>query len=342
MSKSFRDRNPYLIGLSSVAAILTVVTFAFLAGLLHLFDHTYTMRGVFSDAAGIQGGDAVRVAGVKVGRVASVEADRLAGNVKVRWGVNHGVHLGPDTRAEIALETLLGAKYVRLSGPVVKPYIESRPETKRLIPIERTKIPFDIFALFKLSTQNIEATDTTRLNELINQLADVTQGKHDQISQLLQGISQLSGALNERDAQLRQLLDRADQLSATLADKDKTLVALIDQSQGILNFVVQRRQAIASSLSAGNAAVNDLASVIDRNKTVIDGLLSSLHPTITLLDQHQPDLQKALAWTGPAIVGQAAAGTHGPWADIYVQNIGPNLVGTLCGVAKQVNPAATC
>ena len=39
--------------------------------------------------------------------------------------INDGVELGPNTRAEVALATLLGAKYVRLSGKVVAPYLEA-------------------------------------------------------------------------------------------------------------------------------------------------------------------------------------------------------------------------
>src|SRR4051812_16078606 len=232
--KAFRDRNPYFVGMASVAVIAVLVAMAFAVGTLHLLEHTYGVKGVFIDSGGIEAGNDVRVAGVKVGRVTGVHADYHAGNVVVTMVVNKGIHLGPDTHAEIALETLLGTKFVRLTGPVVRPYLEQRQATQRVIPIEKTKTPFDIFELTKVATRGVEATDTAKLNELIKQLADVTEGKHDQITTLLTSITQLSDAINARDGQLRDLLDKADQLSGTLADKDQTLVALIDQSQGIL------------------------------------------------------------------------------------------------------------
>src|SRR5205807_4023577 len=158
--------------------------------------------------------------------------------------VNHGVHLGSDTHAEVALETLLGTRYVRLSGPVVKPYLEDEPEAARTIPNDHTKTPYDIFDLVKVSTRSVEATDTAKLNQFITQLADITGGEHDQISQPLGGVNRVSTALNDREAQLRQLLDRFDQLPGLLADKDQPLVSLIDQGQGILNRVEQRRHDI--------------------------------------------------------------------------------------------------
>src|SRR3546814_1973261 len=66
--KSFRDRNPYTVGLVSVLVIGAITGMAFLVGLLHLLEDTYEMEANFTDAAGLRGGDEVKLAGVKVGR----------------------------------------------------------------------------------------------------------------------------------------------------------------------------------------------------------------------------------------------------------------------------------
>src|SRR3712207_4090541 len=122
------------------------------------------------------------------------------------------------------------------------------PKDERLIPIERTKSPFDIFELTRIGTRSIQATDNQALNTFINDLADITEGKHDSIERLVTGLDQVATALNEREAQLRSLLDEADELSATLAEKDQTLVALIDQSRAILQLLAERRQELQASL----------------------------------------------------------------------------------------------
>src|SRR5207237_6792569 len=106
-----------------------------------------------------------RVAGVKVGRVTGVKADHEHGHVIVNWVVNDGVKLGgKDTTAEIALATLLGAKFVRLGGPVRPPYMKDLPKPERVVPIERTKIPFDVFELTRIGTEGIEHLHTDQLN----------------------------------------------------------------------------------------------------------------------------------------------------------------------------------
>jgi phospholipid/cholesterol/gamma-HCH transport system substrate-binding protein len=338
--KSFRERNPYVIGITSVLVIAALVGVAFSVGILHLLEKAYTVKAEFSDAAGIRAGANVKVAGIKAGRVTGIEADRSRGKVVVSFVVNKGVHLGPDTHAEVALETLLGTRFVRLSGPVVKPYLEDEPSSARVIPNDRTKTPFDIFDLVKVSTRSVEATDTAKLNQFIKDLADITQGKHDQVTQLLEGLSRVSKAVNDRDSQLRQLLDHFDQLSGLLAEKDQTLVNLIDQSQGVLGLVQQRRTDIAAALENADTLTGSLASILSADKSLLSSILSTLHPALDVVAKNQDHVDRALSWIGTGSLGLAKATTHGPWADIYVRSVGPDIPGVLCGVLHP--PGVTC
>lgn len=338
--KSFRERNPYVIGITCVLVLAAFVGLAFSVGILHLLEKAYTVKAEFTDAAGIRSGANVRVAGVKAGRVTGIKADRVHGKVIIEMVVNKGVHLGPDTHAEVALETLLGTRFLRLSGPVVKPYLEDEPASARTIPNDRTKTPFDIFELTKVGTRSVEATDTTKLNQLIKDLADITEGKHDQLAQLLTGVNKVSTAVNDREAQLRQLLDRFDQLSSLLAEKDQTLVSLIDQSQGILNLVQQRRNDIAAGLQSTDQLTGSLSTLLSTNKGLLNSILSTLHPTLDIVTKEQQHVDAALSWIGPGSLGLAKASTHGPWADIYVRAIGPDIPAVLCGAVKP--PGVQC
>jgi phospholipid/cholesterol/gamma-HCH transport system substrate-binding protein len=338
--KAFRDRNPAVVGLCSVAAVLAAVVVAFAAGRFHWLEDAYTVRAVFADAAGLNAGDPVRMAGVRVGRVTGVAADRAGGRVVVSFVVDRGVRLGPDPTAEIALANLLGPRFIRLGGPVVPPYLADRPARSRVIPMARTRTPFDVFELTKVATRTAEATDTPRLNRLVGELAEVTQGKHEQVARLVDGIARLSDAVNARDTQLRELLDRADQLTGTLAGKDRTLVTLLDHSQVLLGLVQRRQDDIAAALHNGSQAVGELAGVLDRDRGAIDDILTGLHPTVDTLERRQADLDRALTLVGPGILGVSRGVDHGPWADIYIRDIGPSLVCLLARSRGQQCPLA--
>ena len=340
--RSFRDRNPILIGLASITVLGVMVAAAFAVGLLHLFEKSYTVRGVFRDAAGIRGGDDVRVAGVEAGRVVKVQPDRRNGNVIIEFKVNQGVELGPETHAEVALATLLGTKFLRLSGPVVRPYLEDLPDEERVIPVERTKTPFDVFELTTVGTRSIQATDTEKLNQLIGQLATITEGKQETIRDLVEGIGRFSTAITDRDGQLRSLLDRANRLSALLDEKDQTITGLIDQSQAVLDLVSTRRADIARGLRATNVAVGQLSGILGAHETQIDMLLDTLHPTFDILERRQADLDRALTWFGLGALGLAEAASHGPWADVYVRDIQLQLVGLVQACFDDLPNGLTC
>jgi phospholipid/cholesterol/gamma-HCH transport system substrate-binding protein len=323
---SFRDRNPYLVGLVSVGLIAAAVGFAMLVGLFHLFESTYTVRAVFPDTAGLRSGDDVKLAGISAGRISAIEPDRETGTVVVTFQVDRGVQLGSRPTAEIALQTLLGTKYLRLGGQVTEPYLADLPEDQRVIPLERTATPFDVFELARIGTRAVEATDTGNLNRLVNDLADVTEGRRPGVTDLIEGIDAVAGALNEREAQLRELIDQADGLTATLADKDRTLVALIDQSRAILELLSARQGDIAAGLRSGNAATGELARLISDNRTQLQEILDTLHPTLDIVDRRSAELDRVLAWAGPGQLQQARATSNGPWADIYVRSLGPDVV----------------
>jgi len=331
--RSFRDRNPYAVGLISVLIIGAITGASFAVGLLHLLEHTYTVKAEFNDAAGLRGGDPVRVAGVKVGRVTDVQADRQRGLIIVTLVVNQGVEVHDGVEADIALATLLGAKYVRLTNVLSGANVlEKLPgnDDRRTIKVDHTKTPYDIFELTRTATNGITDLNTAELNQLINQLATVTNGKQQSITDLVDGLDKVSTAINDRDTQLRQLLDRADTLSATLADKDQTLVALIDQSKKILDLLATRRDELAQALGSGADAVNQLSRLLGDHKQQLDEILSTLHPTLDVVAANQAHIDRALAWLGPGFYDQSLAGTHGPFLDVFINSLGLDPRQILC------------
>lgn len=328
--KSFRDRNPYVVGLISVLLLGGATGLAFLVGTLNLLEDAYPMEGVFSDASGLRSGDDVKLAGVKVGRVTDIDVDRDAGAVTVEWVVNSGIEIRDGAGAEIALSSLLGAKEVRIldamDGDVA---MSELPEEQRVVPLERTKVPFDIFELTRIATEGVQELDTEALNALLVDLADITEGKAGTVEDLVEGINRVGAAVNDREQQFDALLEQADRLSATLADKDDEILALLDSSQQILELIVARRNDLALVLGETAETVQELDRLISTNKERLDSALDSLAPTLDVVSEQQDDIDRALAWLGPGILQQSRGGGQGPWQDIFVRGLGPDSLEVL-------------
>lgn len=325
--KSFRDRNPYLVGIISVLVLGSATGFAFLVGTLNLLEDAYPMEAVFTDASGLRSGDDVKIAGVKVGRVTGLDVDRAIGAVTVSWVVDDGVEVGDGARAEIALSSLLGAKEVRIFDATEGDALMSElPEEQRVIPVERTTVPFDIFELTRVATEGVQELDTDALNALLVDLADITDGKAATVEDLVEGINRVGAAVNQREAEFEALLDQADRLSATLADKDDEILTLLDSSQRILDLIVERRNDLAVALGESADTVQELDRLISTNKQRLDSALDSLAPTLDVVAAEQDDIDRALAWLGPGLLQQSRGGEHGPWQDIFVRGLGPDVI----------------
>ncbi len=346
--RSFRDRNPNAVGLVSVLIIAGLTGMAFAVGLFRLLEDSYTVRAEFADAAGLRNGDDVRLAGVKVGRVSGVRVEREEGRVIVTMEINSGVEVRDQATAEIALATLLGAKYVKLDEAMEGTEeldgfcsaVDENTADERCIdgaPVigyDRAgeRVPFDIFELTRIATEGIQELETENVNQFIGDLADLTEGRRESLTELITTIDDVSVAITSRDAELGQLLQRAESLSATLADKDETLVALIDQSRAILDLLDRRRGELAAALGEGAIAVTGLADLIEANEAELDRLLTNLHPIVDVVGEQQANVDRALAWAGPGFLNQTLAGSHGPWLDIFVRALGPDIGATLCDV----------
>jgi phospholipid/cholesterol/gamma-HCH transport system substrate-binding protein len=328
--KSFRDRNPYIVGIVSVLLLGGATGFAFLVGTLNLLEDAYAMEGVFTDASGLRSGDDVKLAGVKVGRVTGLDVDRDIGAVTVEWVVDEDIEIRDDARAEIALSSLLGAKEVRvldaMEGDVA---MADLPEERRVIPVERTTVPFDLFELTREATEGVQELDTEALNALLVDLADITEGKAGTVEDLVDGINRVGAAVNQREAQFDELLDQADRLSETLADKDDEILTLLDSSQRILELIVARRNDLALALGESADTVQELDRLISTNKQRLDSALGSLAPTLDVVAAEQDDIDRALAWLGPGLLQQSRGGEHGPWQDIFVRGLGPDVIESL-------------
>lgn len=313
---SFADLNPVALGIVAIAITTAAAVFAFAVGTLGILDSTYTMSGVFDESGGIRGGDKVRYAGVEVGLVTNVRPDFEEGLVVVTWEVDSGTEIGHGANAEIALATLLGGRYIRISGPNEAPYMEDFEEEERRIPLERTRVPIGVQDALGQATTKIAAINVSQVDDLVNQLADLASDNASSFEPLLNDVSALTQTLNGRRDVIDSLLDETNRLTSTLASKDQALVQLIDQAGLLLDEVERRRDQLSTLLGSGSEAARQLDRLIRENRQSLDAILGDLHTTLQATDRSLPELNATLAGLGPALQATESWTLAGPWLDV--------------------------
>ncbi len=74
----------------------------------------YTLTAKFDKVDGLQVGNDVRIAGIRVGTVTSQEVDIETFQAVIRFSVDPRIRLSADTAASIRSENLLGGSYLSL------------------------------------------------------------------------------------------------------------------------------------------------------------------------------------------------------------------------------------
>ncbi|MFC5745118.1 MlaD family protein [Actinomadura rugatobispora] len=321
--KSLRDVNHRIVAVVTLTVLGAACVFAFATGQLRLFERGYTMSGVFADTAGLKNGNDVRLAGVKVGRVTSVEPDFSSGTIVVTWHVNEGIDLGRDTRAEIQTTTLLGGRYLRLSGPVTGTFMADLPEERRRVPLQRTSVPFTVPEALDSAQSIVGKLDQRSIDTLLTQINRIESPGAAKLRRILVNLRQLSQTLNDSFPEIEKLIDNGRTITGTLAAKDEELRQIINASQVLLQSLVQRRDQLAATIGQGSRTVRTLSNVIDGNQRELDTLLDNLHLLTTRLAPNMDALNTDFSLLGPTFSQVANLKGNGPWIEGLLTGLGP-------------------
>ncbi|TDC89131.1 MlaD family protein [Actinomadura sp. 7K507] len=321
--KSLRDVNHKIVAFVTLSVLGAACVFAFAVGQLHLFDRGYTMTGEFSDLSGLKTGQDIRVAGVKAGRITGVKPDFDKGKVIVTWHVDAGIDLGPQTRAEIQTTTLLGGRYLRLAGPVAKPYMADVPESKRHIPLQRTSVPFTVPDALEGAQNIVGKLDQKSVDKLLTQINKIESPGAKKLHRVLNNVQELSQMLNDSYPEIEKLIESSKTITGTLASKDQQLREIINSSQVLLDTLVRRRNELASTIGQGSQTVRTLSNVISQNQKKLDRLLDNLHLLTTRLAPNMDALNTNFSLLGPTFGQVAKLKGNGAWVEGLLIGLGP-------------------
>lgn len=308
--KPLRDRDPIGVAAVGIVILLLLGTLAYRADRLPLVGGGTTYSAYFSEAAGLDPGQEVRVAGVKVGKVTGVS---LKGNkVKVTFRVKD-TWVGNATRATIMIKTLLGSKYLQLD-----PLGYRRQNPREPIPLDRTVAPYDVTTAFQDLGRTFEQLDTTRLAQSLETISTTFEDTPASVRVALRGLSALSTTIASRDAELSRLLAGTKQLSGTIAAQNSQFETLFKDGNLLLGELRRRRDAIHALLVGTQRLGTELVGLVDDNRRTLGPTLASLERVVGVLQRNQKNLERVLTTATPYIRVLGNATGNGRWVDGYL------------------------
>lgn len=312
--KSFRERNPILIGAVALAVLGTST-----AGLLNFNDLPFaspgtTYRAYFDELGGLQAGAAVEVSGFESGKVQNISLN--PNGALVEFTVADDIRLGESTEAAITTNTLLGAKLLQIA-----PHGEGH--LHETIPLSRTTSPYQLPDAIGDLTATISGVNTDQLSNALQTLSDTLKDTPPELKVAVGGVARFSETLNQRDVQLRNLLSNASKATTVLAERTDKIVQLIHDTNSVL--VALRSQSAALDAISGNISslAHQLQGFIAENRATLKPALDKLNGVLATLDNRKAEIQQSLKGLNTYLMGFGEVITGGPFFKAYVSNLIP-------------------
>ncbi|MER6535393.1 MCE family protein [Streptomyces sp900105755] len=296
MSRSgARQTAAPLVKFSVFALVTTAATALLAATIVNVsFTPKDTYHAVFTDVTGLETGDDIRVAGVRVGEVDGIRIkDRTLAEVTFTVSADRPLLAG--TRAVVRYRNLVGQRYIALTEGTGDVTARLRPGGT--IPLSRTQPALDLNALLNGFKPLFAALSPSDVNQLATEIVQTLQGEGGTVNSLLAHTASLTSTLADRDKLIGSVIDNLNTVLETLDKRGSRFSGLLTQLRRVVSGLSADRKPIGESLvSIGDltdvtsgllkdarpplkddiAGLGDLAGTLNKNENTVEGVLKRL------------------------------------------------------------------
>ncbi|MFW0786113.1 MlaD family protein [Gordonia sp. CPCC 206044] len=308
-----------------VFAVVTVVATSLLALTIANAggDGDSDFKAVFSDAAMLNTGDDVRIAGVRVGQVSDVEVyDR--NKALVSFNVNRD-RLPEGTQVYIRYRNLTGLRYVALEKGAGDPdQTVGTGHTFGTDPNNQDTHPAvnltELFNGFKPLFRELSAAD---VNKLSDEIIKVFQGEStgSSITQLVSSTADLTNAVADKDKVIGELITNLTKVLDTVNRNDEQFNSLLDNTEKLVTGLAAQRGSVGSAISSVSNLTSVTASILGPTRPAIQGDIAGLKSLSDQINARDKDVAEILTNLPVKLQKIGRAATFGSWFQFYLCGI---------------------
>ena len=324
----------------AIFVVVTTVATALLAVTIGniTFNATTKYRAVFTDAVGLNKGDDIRIAGVKVGQVDKIALyhDTLA---MVTFSVDSDQILDASTHATLRYRNLVGNRYIALTDGVGG---GERLKKNGIIPKERTAPALDLSVLFNGFKPLFTALTPADVNQFAFEVIKVLQGEGGTIESLLAKTASLTTTLADADQVIGDLITNLTATLQIVSQRQQNFSQLLVNLQQFITGLSQDINPILNSLGSINSLNTKTAGLLQQTRVPIKADLDRLRTVATTLDDTQAIWVKTLQYMPEKLNTMSRTASYGSWFNFYLCNFDGNVTlptGTRIPVAYDINSA---
>ncbi|CCQ13510.1 putative MCE family protein [Rhodococcus sp. AW25M09] len=298
---------------------------------------TNTYAALFEDASGLQSGDDVRIAGVRVGKVEDVSLD--GHTARARFILERGQTVYQNTTISIKYQNLIGQRYLALdtSGEAT-----GSVQPGSTIGTDRTEPSFDVSALLNGFQPLFSVLDPEQVNSLSESIVQTLQGDGVSISTLVVQSVSLASEFAEKDEVIGLILTNLGEVLAEVADRGDETVTLIESTQKLMTDLNAQAGPLATAVRTIGDTAGPVADMVDDVRPTLSGTIDRLGATTDLVNGDGAQLRTSIGLLPSVLASFARITENGSFINMYVCNLDVSFAGLLFspGVFSQVGGTA--
>jgi phospholipid/cholesterol/gamma-HCH transport system substrate-binding protein len=294
------------------------------------FGDTKSYKANFVDASGLQEGDDVRIAGVRVGNVSSIKLIKYneGTDANPKWTriaqigftVEKSRPLPANAEIHLRYRNLVGQRYLDISqggAGDANNFLKSGG----LIPVSQTTPALDLTVLFQGFGPLVKGLSADQINSLATELIQTLQGEGGAVESLFGTVADLTNGLADKDQVIGQVIDNLSQTLEILGSHDTQLSNLIIQLRRFVSGFAEDRKAIGDAIDGVNNLATTTSGLLTKIRAPLAKDIKDLTGLVGILNGAQPQIQYLLSQLAPTVAGLIRTASYGSWFNFYLCDI---------------------
>lgn len=269
----------------------------------------------FADVTGLNVGDDVRIAGVRVGQVdrIGVVDRRLA---DVQFAIQSDRRLPAGATAAVKYRNLVGQRYVELDQGVGP--LDRMLPPGGTIPLAHTQPALDLTELFNGFQPLFQALSPNDVNQLSNEIIQVLQGDGVTVDDLVANTASLTTTLADKDQVIGRVIDNLNSVLNTIDSRGDELSTMVTTLQQLVSGLAQDRKPIGNAITALSNLTTATGNLLQVGRPGLRRSISALRALSANLADNTPLVNTFLHNLPIKFQRIATAASYGSWFNFFL------------------------
>lgn len=298
-----------------IFALVTVVATTMLALTImnagNSGDHEFS--AIFTDAAMLNAGDEVTIAGTRVGTVTDVEVYERR-KAKVSFTLDRKT-LPDGVNLFIRYRNLVGLRYLALergAGDANRAIKAGAMITENTHPALNMT---ELFNGFRPLFQQLTAED---VNKLSDEMIKVFQGESNTLAELVRDTASLTNTIANKDAVIGDLITNLTKVLNNINTNDQQFSELLTTTERFVTGLAQQRGSVGAAISSISNLTEVTGNILSRTRPSIQGSLAGLNQISQAMLARTEFVEKSMENLPKKLVKVGRAASFGSWFQFYL------------------------